>query len=36
VNQATANVENHEAEQPQNEENYRDRPQHCRAPRKKD
>jgi hypothetical protein len=34
VDQAAADVEDHEAEQPQNEENYRDRPQHCRAPRK--
>jgi hypothetical protein len=36
VNQATADVEYHEAEQPQNEKNYRDRPQHCPGSAKKD
>jgi hypothetical protein len=36
VNEAAANVEHHEAEQPENEEYYRNRPQHVRAPRKKD
>jgi hypothetical protein len=36
VNEAAANVEHHEAEQPQNEEYYRNCPQHVRAPRKKD
>jgi hypothetical protein len=35
VNETAAYVEHHEAEQPQNEEYYRNRPQHCPGSAKK-